>query len=264
MKTSKKRLLFLLLILITGAVKAQSTDQDVVYLKNGGIIRGSIIEMIPDKYVKIETFGQNVFVYPVNEIEKCVKEPRKASIVQAQTSEITGENSDLRSADTNTAKHGYFGTFEFGMGITGGYMSGPLRTKLSIINGYRFNPYIAAGMGIGFRMYPGEDIFMPLFADLRLNFINKRVSPYLSFDAGYAFCLSDVNNRGLLLSPTLGVSMKLKGRKAINLGFSYELQRSRVQYYYYLDDYYNYYYPYPPSNYRESSHTVSFLFGFSF
>jgi len=52
----------------------QSNYQDVVYLKNGSIIRGIIIEQVPNKSIKIETADRNVFVYQIDEIEKITKE----------------------------------------------------------------------------------------------------------------------------------------------------------------------------------------------
>ena len=51
--------------------------QDVVYLKNGSIIRGLIIEQIPNVSLKIQTVDGSVFVYKIDEIEKMTKEPSK-------------------------------------------------------------------------------------------------------------------------------------------------------------------------------------------
>ena len=51
--------------------------QDVVYLKNGSIIRGMIIEQIPNKSIKIQTKDGNVFVFEMDEIEKITKEVSK-------------------------------------------------------------------------------------------------------------------------------------------------------------------------------------------
>ncbi|MFY0644981.1 MAG: hypothetical protein JXR19_10985 [Bacteroidia bacterium] len=48
--------------------------QDVVYLKNGSIIRGMIIEQIPNVSIKIQTADANVFVFKMDEIEKITKE----------------------------------------------------------------------------------------------------------------------------------------------------------------------------------------------
>jgi hypothetical protein len=52
----------------------QDNSQDVVYLKNGSIIHGIIIEQVPFKTVKIQTKDGNVFVYKMEEIEKVTKE----------------------------------------------------------------------------------------------------------------------------------------------------------------------------------------------
>jgi len=60
-------------------VVAQQTYQDVVYLKNGSIIRGVIIEQIPNKSIKIETADKSVFVYQIEEIEKMTKEAKPYS-----------------------------------------------------------------------------------------------------------------------------------------------------------------------------------------
>lgn len=47
---------------------------DVVYLKNGSIIKGTIIEQVPNVSLKIETRDGSVFVYKIEEIEKMTKE----------------------------------------------------------------------------------------------------------------------------------------------------------------------------------------------
>lgn len=53
------------------------TYEDVVYLKNGGILRGIIIETIPNVSIKIQTRDKNVFVLKMEEIEKITKEEIK-------------------------------------------------------------------------------------------------------------------------------------------------------------------------------------------
>jgi hypothetical protein len=64
-----------LLSLIHFNLSAQNNYQDVVYLKNGSIIKGMIIEQIPNVSIKIQTPDQNIFVYKMDEIEKMTKEP---------------------------------------------------------------------------------------------------------------------------------------------------------------------------------------------
>ena len=49
-------------------------DIDIVYLKNGSIIRGKIIEQIPNQSIKIKTRDGSIFVYKMDEITKITKE----------------------------------------------------------------------------------------------------------------------------------------------------------------------------------------------
>ena len=59
--------------LVSKQVLAQELE-DVVYLKNGGIVRGTIFEQLPDKSLKIARFDGRVFRYKMNEIDKITKE----------------------------------------------------------------------------------------------------------------------------------------------------------------------------------------------
>ena len=54
-----------------------SQYRDVVYLKNGSIIRGMIIELTPNVSVKIQTKDGSIFVYKMEEVEKITKEITK-------------------------------------------------------------------------------------------------------------------------------------------------------------------------------------------
>ena len=47
---------------------------DVVYLKNGGVRRGLIIEQIPGESLKIKTNDGSVYVFKMDEIAKITKE----------------------------------------------------------------------------------------------------------------------------------------------------------------------------------------------
>lgn len=48
--------------------------QDVLYLKDGSIIRGTVIEHIPGQSVRIRSAAGDVFVYQMSEIERDTKE----------------------------------------------------------------------------------------------------------------------------------------------------------------------------------------------
>lgn len=89
----KKAIGIILFVLISVSIFSQSNLQDVVYLKNGSIIRGIIIEQIPNKSIKIQTADKSVFVYKLDEIEKITKE----------------ENTVNKKSRTNESKKGFIG-----------------------------------------------------------------------------------------------------------------------------------------------------------
>jgi hypothetical protein len=47
---------------------------DVLYLKNGSIIKGIILEQVPNQTLKIQTADKSLFVYKMDEVEKILKE----------------------------------------------------------------------------------------------------------------------------------------------------------------------------------------------
>ncbi len=70
-----KNLIFMLLCLLcTINLYSQTNFEEVVYLKNGSIIRGTIIEQIPNETLKIQTKDGNIFVYKFDEVAKTTKE----------------------------------------------------------------------------------------------------------------------------------------------------------------------------------------------
>ena len=126
-----KTLFTILFIIIATSVFTQNNYQDVVYLKNGSIIHGIIIEQVPLKSIKIKTADNNVFVFQMDEIEKISKE------------EIPSTNNN------NSVKRKGFIGLEIGANIPIGKFAdiydGAAKTGLQInlINfGYLFSDYI--------------------------------------------------------------------------------------------------------------------------
>lgn len=71
--------LFSALIVVSSQAVGQQLE-DVVYLKNGSIIRGLIIEHVPGETIKIQTRDGNLFVYEIRQVDRIMKESRKKSI----------------------------------------------------------------------------------------------------------------------------------------------------------------------------------------
>lgn len=64
---------FIAIGLLTEA-EAQQFAEDVVYLKNGSVVRGIIVEQIPNETLKIRTQGGSEFVFKMSEVLKITRE----------------------------------------------------------------------------------------------------------------------------------------------------------------------------------------------
>ena len=78
-QSSLNVLLLVLGFLMIGGVQKQDLGaqvlQDVVYLKDGSIIKGVIVEQIPGQSILIETADENRFRYLMEQIDRITKEP---------------------------------------------------------------------------------------------------------------------------------------------------------------------------------------------
>lgn len=54
----------------------EPTWQDVLYLKNGSVIKGVIIEQVPNESLKIQTADGSIFVYEMDQVAKIAKEQK--------------------------------------------------------------------------------------------------------------------------------------------------------------------------------------------
>ena len=68
------RLAILFLTLLTATMMLAQDMKDVVYLKNGSIIKGWVIEQIPTESLKIQTSDGSLFVYKMDEVQRITKE----------------------------------------------------------------------------------------------------------------------------------------------------------------------------------------------
>ena len=76
--------LIALSILITAPSLAQQLNEDVVYLTNGTIVRGMIIQQIPNESITIRTRDGSQFVYPMSDVIQITREPLMRSSYAAE------------------------------------------------------------------------------------------------------------------------------------------------------------------------------------
>lgn len=249
----KKLFLSVAFMALTTILVAQQGYEDVVYLKNGSILHGVIIEQVPNQSIKIQTADRNVFVYKMDEIERFTKES-----VQTKQNVLPKEKPIVEIP--SGLEKGYQLIIEMGSGVA--YSDyGKTLNNIDIVNGIRFNPNFSLGVGTGIRVCEvGADEFLalPIFLDLRLNLARSRVSPYLALGIGYSQSFEDYGSGGFV-KPSAGISFRIGSKNSMNIGLCLDVQSMTYSY-----TNYSYYY-YPTTTYSDELTTsLGLNVGFSF
>lgn len=213
---------------------AQQVLEEVVYTKNGSVVRGIITEMKPNESLKIETADGNVFVFAMEDVEKITKEPVWGAPRRPHRPHQGG-----MMPPASYERRGYRGFVEAGVAAgIGDY--GLTRLEVNTSHGYQFNPYLFVGGGLGMHFYfDASDALIPIFADCRVNVLPGRISPYIDVKLGYSIGVSDgLYGAGLFLSPGIGARFALaNGAQAIRAGLGFSMQQATAYYgYYHYED----------------------------
>jgi len=218
----------LLLILVISNSFAQKNLEDVVYLINGSIIRGHIIEYIPESHVKIETVGGNVWVFKAIEIKNISKEEKYKAL-----KEYSGFHK------------GYFNHTNIGF-LIGSYdnywYSQVAGFSFQITNGYQMNKRFTAAITSGFEFL--DVPYIPFMLDGRYDFLDKRLTPYGAVQAGYSLPLDGEQitewmynyKGGYILNFEIGLKNNFSDNTALMFGIGYRRQEMNS---YRFDDTYN-------------------------
>lgn len=251
-----KKLIFILtLICMAGmtGLKAQMSYadyQDVVYLKNGSMIKGIIIEQIPGKTIKIKTADGSEFVYGIMEVEKFAKEPLEkaaAPIASAGTKMACCSKTAKTPREFYSKPKGYFGQVQIAPGI--GAMG------IRVVNGYKFGRFGYVGLGVGVdrtmsmnrgpKMEMIDDVFpgnsrgsrgngwqAPIFIHYEGDVLKRRVTPTYFVELGYSIPFiiqenyfrsngfqswSGTHNRYGSVYSSLGLGVKVRTRRRANV-----------------------------------------------
>lgn len=215
-----KKSLFLVLFFLTSFLCGFAQEmQDVVYLKNGSVVKGIIIEQVPNKSIKLQTSDGSLFVYQIDAVEKMTKELRMASARRGynQGAATVFAGKGLTAGYKGYVDFGYtIGTGDFGMD----------RLAVSFVNGVQFNPYLFVGMGTAVNYYTrGNDIGIPIFANVRGHFSKGVIAPFADLRVGYSPL---IDAKGFYLSPSFGCRFGLSERAGLNVSVGYEMQWADV------------------------------------
>ena len=238
----KKCLLFLILIIASIGVVSAQNYQEVVYLKNGSVVRGVIIEQIPNQRLKIQTSDGNIFVYTFSEVEKITKERMAVAAGQSYTNDYTYQEKVTKEPRVKSSSNDAFlptpcykGFFDFGYTVGVGE-DGEGRVTMSTTHGAQINPHFFMGVGLGFNYFHLSECWnLPIYADFRANFLKGKITPFIDFRIGYS--VGDAS--GLYFSPSLGCNFGFGNKSGFSISLGYEYQKADF-YYYYYDYYYDY------------------------
>jgi len=228
MKTIIQNVLLLVFVLVCNLSYGQNNMEDVVYLKNGSIIRGIIIEQVPNQSIKIQTKDRNVFDFKYDEIEKMTKE------------NLPVDNSHNNPKVTEFKKSGFINLTEinYSPGISdvkvGNYnvKNGDYSFGIRTVNGYQFNEYLSLGIGIGIDKYK-EETLLPITFEERTTILKGKVSPVFTVNVGYAVGLNDVKG-GLVINPQIGIKIYITKNIAYLFNVGYKWKDQEVTYFDYL------------------------------
>jgi len=218
MKTPKFVKLCMLLvpmIFIVSSAFSQRNTEDVIYLKDGSIIRGEIIEQKFGDFVKIESTGHNVWVFSAEDIDRIVKE----------------KHLPPKKWDLNIKEKGYFNISD--VGLLAGRDSYQNRYSFSalIINGYQFKNRLSLGLGTGIEFM---DIpLAPAFLDVRHTILKGKLSPFIGVQGGYAFPLVNYYDNlygpkykgGYMLGSVIGIKNYITDNTALVLSVGFRHQQ---------------------------------------
>ena len=216
----KKKALFLILFFLTSCLCGFAQEmQDVVYLKDGSVVKGIIVEQVPNKSIKLQTADGSLFVYQMDAVEKMAKELRMASARrrynQGTVTAFTGKGLTV----------GYKGYVDFGY-IIGAGNYGLDRLAVSFVNGVQLNPRLYVGIGSTLNYYTKDEaIGIPIFTDVRCHFSQGGIAPFADVKVGYS-PFGDA--KGFYFSPSFGCRFGLSKRAGLNVGLGYEMQWADV------------------------------------
>jgi hypothetical protein len=206
MKPKKAILLILSLFLVLSAT-GQKQKSTCVNLKNGSIIYGRILENYPDSLIKIQTEGNNIWVFKYSEIDTVIqsspvsnKSARPYNILLQTGFNGLGSNSNFNPAFSLLFSATYTVKERYSFGLTTG----------------------AEYFGIP---------IMPLAIEAKADFFKSALTPYVYLRGGYAFKLipnqtdydwyKTTYKGGILYDAGIGVKKRFSPEFALILSVGY-------------------------------------------
>jgi len=228
MKQKFKVLSLLFVLSIFGCTLSTCFAQDyrdVVYLKNGSVIKGFYNSFVMNDTLRMKTLDGSMLVCPTSDIVRIAKERTDVYVIQRDDEDILVRR---------WRPKGYSGSFE----ITHSFVAQYSRTSgegLATIHGYQFNRNLFLGLGFGYERYTissdkikvvlDESNYF-LFTEGRWYVMYTRIAPVVSCRGGYCFN----GFRGPFVAPGIGVDVSITPRFGCYLRFQYLWQKAKYNF----------------------------------
>ncbi|MEX0967453.1 MAG: hypothetical protein WD077_09455 [Bacteroidia bacterium] len=213
------RPLIFLLILIPVTISAQSGGkvQDVVYLSDGSVLRGEVIQEDSAGVLKIRMGDGSIWAVSASNVdsvreEKFWQEPKPF---------------DFRSPLYHIIRLGFLLGSNHDNATSSGW-------SFRLINGYEFRHWAKAGIGAGLDVYPNylfSYAIIPLFLDIRGTLLPEANTPFYALQVGYGSVLGDRSadyrdKGGLTAGGEIGMRVGMGPEAAFIIGLGYSHQRA--------------------------------------
>ena len=197
-------------------IHAQSNREDVLYLKNGSILRGTIATAGKDS-LAIVTREQNRFVFHSNEVGNA-KQEKKQWVENDYRNRGFGHYTEIGALAATKNRPDNVTTAAF---------------SFQIVNGYRFSSRIFTGIGIAADLYATQTI-IPVFASFRGDLLkNGLFIPYYFADGGYGFDITSSTTifnyqGGPMFATGLGFKIRFSRVAGFHVNLGYRMQKGNT------------------------------------
>lgn len=168
-----KRMLILIVAAMPLVGASAQSQRETVYLHNGSVIKGEVIEAVPGESIKVKTADGSIFVYDMADVERIAKEQETGGYV---------------AGNSRGGHRGLDFTVDVGYGISTQGGSGIITTGIGL--GKRFTKNFYFGLGTGAYVSPdGGNPLVPVTADFKALFPvgRARIAPGGLLRMGYVF-----------------------------------------------------------------------------
>jgi len=168
---------FIILVSLSAFIHAQEIEEDIVYLENGEIYRGTIMEPGDTSVIRLKTRAANELIFESENIKKIKSE---------QVSQEVYQNQEIEK-DMYTQK-GY------ALGIDFGFLPGQSRYNefklgfsTGLINSYVFNPHFSAGISVASHLYSDLPVYqyLPIYVNATGHLLEANLTPYATASFGW-------------------------------------------------------------------------------